>query len=58
LRITEDNVLNQSTEPATPKTEEMLTAPVPAVYNKNIPIKNIVPDLEWFDGDRTKFEDW
>jgi len=20
--------------------------------------KNIVPDLGWFDGDRTKFEDW
>jgi len=20
--------------------------------------KNMVPDLEWFDGDRTKFEDW
>ena len=21
-------------------------------------LKNIVLDLEWFDGDRTKFEDW
>jgi len=20
--------------------------------------KNMVPDLEWFDSDRTKFEDW
>jgi len=21
-------------------------------------LKNIVPDLEWFDGDQTKFKDW
>jgi len=58
LRITEDNESNQSTEPATPETEEMSTAPVPAVYNENIPTKNIVLDLEWFDRDKTKFEDW
>ena len=36
----------------------MLTAPV----NENniqaeLP-KNMVPDPEWFNGDRTKFEDW
>jgi len=35
--------------------------PAPAMTNNNgqttMP-KNIVPDLEWFDGDRTKFEDW
>ena len=36
----------------------MLTAPVPAEYNKNVPTKNMVPDLGWFDGNRTKFEDW
>ena len=36
-------------------------APVAAAISKNaqarIP-KNMVPDLEWFDSDRTKFEDW
>jgi len=56
LRITEDNISNRSTEPAIPETEEMST-----VYNKNIQImtsKSIVPDPEWFDGNRTKFEDW
>ena len=36
----------------------MLTAPVPAEYNKNIPMKNMVPDPGWFDGDKTKFKDW
>jgi len=35
----------------------MLTALVTTVYNKNIPMKSIVPDTGWFDGDRTKFED-
>jgi len=45
LRIIEDNMSNRSTEPATLETEEMLTAPVLAVYSKNIPTKNMVPDL-------------
>jgi len=45
LRITEDNVLNQSTEPAIPETEEMLTAPVTAVHNKNVLTKSMVLDL-------------
>jgi len=61
LKITEDNMSNRSTEPAILEIEEMLTAPVPAIYNKNIQItipKSMVPDLGWFDGDRTKFEDW
>ena len=48
---------NQSTEPATPKIEEMSIAPVPAAYDENIPTKNMVPDPGWFDGDRTKFKD-
>ena len=38
---------NWSIEPATPETEEMLIAPVPAVYNENVPTKNMVPDPEW-----------
>ena len=44
-------------------TEEMSVALVPvAVANSEniqagIP-KNMVPDPGWFDGDRTKFEDW
>jgi len=42
---------------------EMLVAPAPApaAINGNIQavmLKNIVPDLEWFDGDQTKFKDW
>jgi len=36
----------------------MLIALVLVVYNKNVPTKNMVPDPGWFDGDRTKFEDW
>jgi len=61
LRITEDNVSNRSTEPVTSETKEMLTAPAPAVYNKNVLTampKSIVSDLGWFDGNRTKFKDW
>jgi len=58
LRITEDSMSNQSTELETPETEEMSIAPVPTVHNKNISMKNMVPDPEWFDGDRMKFEDW
>ena len=44
LRITKDNMSNQSTEPATPETEEMSTASVSAMYNENITMKNMVPD--------------
>ena len=44
-------------------TEEMSVAPAPAAVgnSKNIQArlpKNMVPDLGWFDGDQTKFEDW
>jgi len=43
--------------------EEMSVAPAPAAVanSKNVQAglpKNIVPDLGWFDGDRTKFKDW
>ena len=60
LRITEDNVSNRSTEPVTPEIDRMLTAsaPAPVVYNKIVLTKTMVPDLEWFDRDKTKFEDW
>jgi len=62
LRITEDNMSNRSTKPATPKTDRMSAAlalvPAPVVYNKSTPTKTMVLDLGWFDGDRTKFEDW
>ena len=44
LRITKDNMSNQSIKPATPETEEMSTAPVLAVHNENVPTKNMVPD--------------
>ena len=60
LRITKDNMSNKSTELATPETDRMSTAPAPApvVYNKSIPTKTMVLDPGWFNGDRTKFEDW
>jgi len=61
LRITKDNILNRSTELVTPETEEMSTAPALAGYNENVSTttpKSMVPDLGWFDGDRTKFKDW
>ena len=42
-------------------TEEMSVAPAPAAIatSKNVQAelpKNMVPDPEWFDGDRSKFE--
>ena len=58
LRITEDNVSNRSTKPATPEIDRMLTAPALAVYNKSVPTKTMVPDPGWFDRDKMKFEDW
>jgi len=54
LRITEDNISNRSTDLATLETEEMLTAPAPAVYNKNTQTsmpKSMVPDPGWFNRD-------
>jgi len=37
----------------------MLTVPAPAVQNKQaVMLKSMILDLEWFNGDRTKFEDW
>ena len=60
LRITKDNMSNRSTEPATPETDRMSAAlaPAPVVYNESVLTKTMVPDPGWFDGDRTKFEDW
>ena len=58
LRITEDNISNRSTEPATSETDKMLTASAPAVYNENVLTKTMVPDPGWFNRDRTKFKDW
>ena len=40
----------------------MSTAPAPAVtVNENRQVemlKNMIPDLEWFDSNQTKFKDW
>jgi len=39
----------------------MSTAPVPTpmINNKQATMpKSMVPDPEWFDGNRTKFKDW
>jgi len=36
-------------------------APVAAAVSENVQAglpKNMVPDLGWFDSDRSKFEDW
>ena len=43
--------------------EDMLVAPAPETVANNGNIqaglpKNMVPDPGWFDGDRSKFEDW
>ena len=41
--------------------KEMSVVPVPAIINNNIQAvipKSIVLDLEWFDRNQTKFEDW
>jgi len=54
LKITEDNVSNRSTELAISKTKEILTVPIPVVYNENVQVsmpRSIVSDPEWFDGD-------
>ena len=58
LQITEE-ALNEYEQTDT----KMSTAPAPAAItiSKNVQArmpKNIVPDLGWFDGDRTKFKDW
>jgi len=59
LQITEE----ASSEYKQTTTEEMSVAPALAAarVSKNIQAglpKNMVPDLRWFDGDRTEFEDW
>jgi len=39
----------------------MSVAPVSAITNNNkqaVILKSIVPDPKWFNGNRTKFEDW
>ena len=41
--------------------KEMSITLVPVTMNNNtqaIMPKSMVPNLEWFDGDQTKFEDW
>ena len=45
LRITENNMSNRTTKPATPETVRMLTAPAPAVYNESVPTETMVSDL-------------
>jgi len=52
-----------STDEYEPTDTEILGTPAPgaAVASENVQAglpKNMVPDPEWFDGDRTKFEDW
>ena len=40
---------------------EMSVTPAPAAISENVQVgmpKNMVPDLEWFDGNQTRFEDW
>jgi len=59
LQITEE----ASDEYKQTSTEDMSVAPVPvaAAVSENVQAglpKNMVPDPGWFDGDRSKFEDW
>ena len=52
--------MNRALERMTEYTDKMLIALVLTQENNGqarVP-KNIVPDLGWFDKDRTKFEDW
>jgi len=59
LQITEE----ASDEYEQTSMEDMSVAPAPAAatVSKNVQAglpKNMVPDPGWFDGDRSKFEDW
>ena len=54
LRITEGNALERMIK----YINDILTVPV--VYSKTaqaIILKSVVPGLEWFDSDQTKFKD-
>jgi len=56
LRNIKKDASNETIE--TEITNAMSTVPVQAVQNKQAVIpKSIVPDLGWFDRDRTKFKD-
>jgi len=54
-------ITNKASEKYKQSETEMVTAPVPAMTNTNkqaiIP-KSMISDLEWFNRDQTKFEDW
>ena len=61
LRITEEYTSNENKTTELALSEEMSTVLILAVYNGIAQIvipKSIVLDLEWFDSDQTKFEDW
>ena len=56
MRITKKNT---SGETNTEYMDEMSIILAPVVQNKQAEIlKSIVPDLEWFDRNKKKFEDW
>ena len=60
MKIIEEETLDKIRITETETTEEILTVSVLAVNNATeqaIMLKSIVPDLEWFDGNQTKFED-
>ena len=53
-------ITNEVSERTIEYTDDISIAPVSTQGNKKhagVP-KNIVPDLEWFNRDRTKFKDW
>jgi len=55
LRITKENTLNETTKTETIDAMSIVSAL--AVQNKQAVMpKNIVPDSEWFDRNRMKFE--
>jgi len=52
--------MNKASGRITEYTDDMSTIPVPTQENNRqagVP-KNMVPNPEWFDGDRMKFKDW
>jgi len=52
-------ITNKASEEYKQSDTEILTAPAPTMNNEQTTMpKNIVSDLEWFNRDRTKFEDW
>ena len=52
-------ITDEALESTNNYTNKMSNTPAPAYENvQAVVLKSIVLDPEWFDGNRTKFEDW